>query len=198
MIVVTIIATIAAVAVPNYVSALGIARIRKAKSELKAIQSDILTYQSKNAGLPPSLAVLGRREWIDPWGNPYVYLPYLPITLVGASIPPQVAGGGGPPGLIRGRGAPPPGPGGGGVSIGVGGIALTSEEITAMINSTIAPPDLSDQMRRDRNMLPLNSDFDLFSIGPDRQSMPSITALVSLDDVIRADDGGFFGLAKDY
>ena len=47
-------------------------------------------------------------------------------------------------------------------------------------------------------MLPLNTDFDLFSFGPDTQSLPSITALVSLDDVIRADDGGFIGLARDY
>ena len=105
MIVVTIIATIAAVAVPNYISALRIARNRKAKSELKAIQSDILVYQSKNAGLPPSLATLGGREQIDPWGNPYVYLPYLQITLMGASIFPTAQGGGGAPGL--GGGAPP-------------------------------------------------------------------------------------------
>jgi general secretion pathway protein G len=46
--------------------------------------------------------------------------------------------------------------------------------------------------------VPINSDFDLYSVGRDGQSAPALTARVSHDDVVRANDGGFIGLAIDY
>jgi general secretion pathway protein G len=46
--------------------------------------------------------------------------------------------------------------------------------------------------------LPLNSDYDLFSIGADCRSASSLSSQFSLDDVIRANNGGYFGLGKDY
>jgi general secretion pathway protein G len=54
------------------------------------------------------------------------------------------------------------------------------------------------QMRKDRNLVPLNSDYDLFSAGPDGAWLPPITAPVSQDDIIRADNGGFVGQASDF
>jgi general secretion pathway protein G len=53
-------------------------------------------------------------------------------------------------------------------------------------------------LRRDRNLLPINSDFDLYSKGVDGDSQDSISAANSLDDVLRANDGNFIGLASDY
>ena len=53
-------------------------------------------------------------------------------------------------------------------------------------------------MRKDRFLVPLNSDFDLYSKGPDRKSVPPLTAEVSRDDIIRANDGGYIGLASEY
>lgn len=53
-------------------------------------------------------------------------------------------------------------------------------------------------LRRDRNLLPINSDFDLYSKGVDGDSQDSISAARSLDDIIRANDGNFIGLASDY
>ena len=50
--------------------------------------------------------------------------------------------------------------------------------------------------RKDRNLHPLNSDFDLYSKGRDGKSQAPITAKSSQDDVIRAADGGFVGLAS--
>jgi general secretion pathway protein G len=52
--------------------------------------------------------------------------------------------------------------------------------------------------RKDRNLVPINSDFDFYSMGKDRQSVGPLTAQTSQDDVVRASDGGFIGLGRDY
>ncbi len=52
--------------------------------------------------------------------------------------------------------------------------------------------------RKDRNLIPINSEFDLFSKGRDGESNPPLTAEASWDDVIVADDGQYIGLGKNY
>jgi general secretion pathway protein G len=52
--------------------------------------------------------------------------------------------------------------------------------------------------RKDRFLVPLNSDFDLYSIGKDGKSAGPLTAKISHDDIIRANDGGYVGLASEY
>jgi general secretion pathway protein G len=52
--------------------------------------------------------------------------------------------------------------------------------------------------RRDRFLVPLNSEYDLYSVGRDGLSRTPLTVPVSRDDVIRANDGGFIGLASRY
>jgi general secretion pathway protein G len=59
-------------------------------------------------------------------------------------------------------------------------------------------PGVAGKIRKDHNLHPLNSDFDLYSLGKDGQSKPPLTASASRDDVIWARDGGFVGLASDY
>jgi general secretion pathway protein G len=54
------------------------------------------------------------------------------------------------------------------------------------------------QQRKDRNLVPINSDYDLYSMGPDGRSVSPLTAQASRDDIIRANDGGFVGKASDY
>jgi general secretion pathway protein G len=54
------------------------------------------------------------------------------------------------------------------------------------------------QARKDRKLNPLNSDFDLYSVGKDGDSKTQLTNKLSLDDVVRANDGAFVGLAADY
>jgi len=54
------------------------------------------------------------------------------------------------------------------------------------------------KMRKDRFLVPLNSDFDLYSKGRDGKSKPNLAAKVSYDDIIRANDGAFIGLASEY
>lgn len=52
--------------------------------------------------------------------------------------------------------------------------------------------------RRDKNLNPLNSDFDLYSKGKDKKTKLPISQKDSLDDVLRANDGRFINLAKNY
>ena len=54
------------------------------------------------------------------------------------------------------------------------------------------------ESRRDRFLVPLNSDYDLYSNGPDGQSVAPLTAKASRDDIVRADDGGYYGPARDF
>ena len=52
--------------------------------------------------------------------------------------------------------------------------------------------------RKDKFLVPLNSDYDLYSMGRDGLSKPPITAKASQDDILRANDGSFVGLASQY
>lgn len=54
------------------------------------------------------------------------------------------------------------------------------------------------QARKDKKLAPLNSDFDLYSIGADGQTAASLVNSASRDDIVRARDGGFVGLASDF
>lgn len=52
--------------------------------------------------------------------------------------------------------------------------------------------------RKDKNLVPINTEFDLYSKGEDGVTAGPITAPQSRDDVILANDGKFIGLASDY
>jgi general secretion pathway protein G len=132
----SIIGILASIAIPKFSEVIERARVAKAIGDLKAITTDILSADS----LPGSLAAINRDALLDPWGRPYVYLPF----------PAKKSGG--PPGGAR----------------------------------------------KDRFLVPINSAFDLYSMGKDGVSSPPLTAMGSRDDVIVANDGGFVGLAKTY
>lgn len=53
-------------------------------------------------------------------------------------------------------------------------------------------------VRKDRSLNPLNSDFDLYSMGPDGESRLPLTARAAQDDILRAGNGAFIGLAADH
>ncbi len=52
--------------------------------------------------------------------------------------------------------------------------------------------------RKDRFLVPLNSDYDLYSKGQDGKSKGPLSAKDSRDDIIRANDGGYIGLASEF
>lgn len=136
MLVVVIVLTLLAIAIPNIHDAVQRAKVARAVLEIQMLQNDIGVGDQ----LPLSLADLGYATLRDPWGNPYVYLNFAEAT----------QGEGGVPGAAR----------------------------------------------KDRFLVPLNSLYDLYSKGADGESRPPLSAKVSHDDVIRANDGSFIGLAK--
>lgn len=54
------------------------------------------------------------------------------------------------------------------------------------------------QLRKDKNLVPINTDYDLYSMGADGASRGPLTAKTSRDDIVRANNGDFVGLASDY
>ena len=53
-------------------------------------------------------------------------------------------------------------------------------------------------LRKDKNLVPINTDYDLYSMGADGQSAIALTAAPSRDDIVRANNGGFIGRGEDY
>ena len=62
----------------------------------------------------------------------------------------------------------------------------------------IKPPPNTGHVRRDRNMNPINSDYDLYSDGPDGRTQTQLMARFARDDIVRASNGGYIGKAADF
>ena len=137
IIVIAIIGTLSAIALPNYIRYRYEALIAVAITDIRMIEKQISYYVFDNDGqLPDSLNDLTNIGTInDPWENPYQYLKI---------------DGGNPPGLRR---------------------------------------NMSDN--------PVNTDYDLYSLGADGLSKPQFKFKDSRDDVVRAYDGSYVGLVSE-
>jgi general secretion pathway protein G len=58
--------------------------------------------------------------------------------------------------------------------------------------------EVAGKWRKDRFLVPINSDFDLYSMGKDGKSQPPLTANASHDDIVRANNGEYIGEASKY
>ncbi len=210
LIVITIMAVISSIAVPFYQSALETARTVKAKQELRIISMSIDEFRSVQGGvLPEYLEDVGHGGRNDPWGNPYGYLNFASGTgngmewaieegLVDSSIF----------GAVTTTATDT-----GGVSKGKGkayGKAKAYGQAKAKGKGqpfTLVQPgsdkstilaEVTRVRRQDSCLFPINSDYDLFSLGRNGKAGLSLSQSFSLDDVIRANDGGYFGVASDY
>jgi general secretion pathway protein G len=137
LIVIAIVLTVASIAIPDLLSAIDLARVARAVSEIHTFEDAITNYDVINGQYPDSLANVGYGGYLDPWGNPYEYLNHA---------------------TMKGNG----------------------------------------KARKDRFLVPLNSDYDLYSVGKDGKSVSPITAKASQDDIIRASDGSYVGLASQF
>jgi general secretion pathway protein G len=142
VIAVLIVGILSSIAIPSFLKYLEKNKEATAISDIGTIAWQLKAIMMEDpTALPPDLATINFGNilpLIDPWGNPYQYLP------------------------IYGR-----------------------------------PANLNDA-RKDHNLHPINSDFDLYSMGPDGQSNKPLTSQKSRDDIIRANDGAFIGKASTY
>lgn len=62
----------------------------------------------------------------------------------------------------------------------------------------LGPPGTIGAARKDRALNPVNTDFDLYSLGKDGRTRPPFPSADAQDDPVRAANGAFMGLAKDF
>jgi general secretion pathway protein G len=137
MIVVAIIGTLAAIAVPNYRGYVERAKYTTVIFGMNQIEKKIKLFVINSGRLPLNLAEIGLGNIQDPWGTPYQYL--------------NIS-------TVKGKG----------------------------------------KLRKDHANNPVNSDYDLYSKGPDGKSVSPFTAKASRDDIVRANDGAYLGRVSDY
>ncbi len=144
LIAIMIIGVLLSIAPPFVQDALEKARVAHAIGDIRAIQTEINTFEADGMGLPLSLEDIGRDDMEDPWGADYIYLNF------------------GRDACLSRRGGVPAG------------------------------------ARMDRFLVPVNCTYDLYSMGKDGATARAFTAARAKDDVVRANDGGYIGLAEKY
>ena len=58
--------------------------------------------------------------------------------------------------------------------------------------------DNKGPVRKDHNLHPVNSGYDIYSMGPDGVTATPFTSTLGKDDIVMANDGDYFGLACQY
>ena len=80
--------------------------------------------------------------------------------------------------------------------IGAGAMVDPWGNTYCYLNLTL--PSSTGHARKDRNLVPINSDFDLYSMGKNGVTTSPISTPRGSDDIIRANDGRFLDLASKY
>jgi general secretion pathway protein G len=137
LVVIAMIGTLAAIAIPQYFSYINRARIARTIAEMRQLETAAYVFFGLNNRFPNTLLQAGQGSPVDPWGNPYVYYPM-------SNVPKGV------------------------------------------------------KIRKDKSLHPVNTDFDLYSMGADGKTVAPFTAKVSQDDIVRANNGAYFGLVSEY
>ena len=222
--IVAIVGILSGMAIPSYFGYLDKAKIARCIAEIRYIEKSVNAFFYSSAVYPASLSEAGAGHMVDPWGTPYQYLKLAgagPGNGGGQGGGGQGAGGGNtwwwfepaaayaaPPGG-QGGGAQAGGNQGGGTSQGGGaqgsgggqaggaGSGQDGGNSGAQGGETQGGGP-QPKPRKDRFLVPINSDYDLYSMGKDRESIAPLTAKKSHDDIVRANDGAFVGLASDF
>jgi general secretion pathway protein G len=176
MVAVAIIGILASLSIPNYLKYVDKARVARAIAEMRGIAIELDELARDGVSLPDSLAELGITRTLDPWGLDYYYL------RIQGQLPPGMSQTRSPLPLVS---APPDDSGGGGGNSNSG-------------NEGGGGDNVIGSARKDRFMVPINSDYDLYSAGPDGETRAPLQVPVSRDDVIRAGDGSYYGIAEKF
>ncbi len=216
VIVIAIIGIVSAIAVSNYLTYIERVRVASAVASIRVIEVQLDDYVRSDEPLPATLSEIGVTHMLDPWGHPFVYLPF-------STFSPSSSGAGGDSGGSSGSGDSGSSSGGSSGSGGSGGSSGGSSDSGGSGGSSggssgsdgsggssgdssgsggsQSDPDggaYIGEARKDHFLVPLNSDYDLYSVGKDGESRAPLSVPVSADDVIRANDGAYIGLAANY
>lgn len=82
--------------------------------------------------------------------------------------------------------------------IGMSGLSDPWGNPYEYLNIVTATGGALGKIRRDRFLVPLNTDYDLYSKGKDGDSRAPLTSPLSFDDLVRANNGSFVDLAEEY
>lgn len=137
LIVLALLGTLSAIAVPAVMDQLEASRVATAVVDITTMSLDLQAFKEVNGRYPATLAEAGLDAATDPWDQAYRYL--------------KIEGEGNVPG-----------------------------------------------MKKDQFLVPLNTDYDLYSVGPDGFTHTRLSSADALDDVVRAANGAFVGLGADY
>lgn len=192
LIVVAILVIVGAIGVPNYLGAVKAAKVGKARHELVTLAGAIDSYRTIYGRLPRTLYQVGFGGTTDPWGTPYCYLNY--VACSGDGLDWAVESGLVDPASFDSFEAAADGSAGDAAER----LALQALERKYAGAGFYTGASADSTRRRDRYMFPLNTDYDLFSSGPDARTATSLGEQVGLDDVVRANNGGYFGNGEDY
>ena len=73
LLVVAILGTLGAIAVPMYGNYIDKARNSAAMADIRVIEGGIVSFQAEHGRLPDTLAEAAIKTSLDPWGHPYWY-----------------------------------------------------------------------------------------------------------------------------
>ena len=213
MIAVAIVGILGGIAIPAYLGYLDKARIARTIAEIRHIEKSIKLAYATTERYPATLAEVAADKILDPWGTPYQYLSvtgsvvadgggqdefpnawswFAPSSAYATSSSNQGQGNGGNGGNSGGGGNRGRGNQNGGQNSGsAAGNADPGGSGSGAPQSSVSP-------RKDRFGVVLNTDFDLYSMGKDRLSSDSLSTPNSHDDILRANDGAFVGLASNF
>jgi general secretion pathway protein G len=204
MLAVSIVGVLASLAVPNYLDFVEKARVAKTVAELHGLTKEIKGYALGAEQYPNSLADIGRSTMLDAWGTPYQYYKINcgTITDIGslARLKLRMKDS---PRVILAADSPFT------HSNGQISFAIDNEGYQHLLHFVQGagggngggggpPCGGVGGARKDRFLVPINSDFDIYSMGKDKDTVAPLNPPKSHDDIIRASDGGFYGLAKNF
>jgi general secretion pathway protein G len=185
-----IIGLLSSIAGSRYLAYIEKVRVASAVASIRAMSVQLDDFVRSDESLPATLSEVGMGDMVDPWGHPFQYLPFTTTSSgSGAS--------GGSAGDSSGSGDSG---GSAGSSSGSGDSGDSAGSSSGSGDSGTTPDDGSylGEARKDYFLVPLNSEYDLYSVGKDGESRPPLSVPVSADDVIRANDGAYVGLAANY
>lgn len=173
---------ISAISVSAYSGYIETSKNSQAEIQIRALSFLIDDYATEHGEYPNSLRDIENENLKDPWGNPYIYFNLHNTNGQGS-------------GDDHGSGSSD--------ESGSGSHGHHTESDGESDNHGSSDDHGGNDTniaaaRKDGNLVPINTNYDLCSYGKDGKSKAPLRAKDSHDDIIYANDGGYIGLASEF